>query len=452
MILSVSRRTDIPAFYSEWFFNRLKEGFVLVRNPMNIHQVSRVTLSPDVIDCIVFWSKNPRPMLARLDELKDYMYYFQFTINPYDKGLELGVPRKEVIINTFKEISEQIGKKRVIWRYDPIILTERMGLDYHVRYFEEIAKRLEGYTETCVISFIDLYQKTRRNLNDTTAREPSRNEMVEIASKLCTIAKKFGITIQTCAEEIGLESVSIKHGKCIDNALIEDLLGVKLVVGKDPNQRKECGCAQSIDIGEYNTCSHGCKYCYANFKDGVVSVNRAAHDPNSPLLIGDLGPEDKVTERKLVSFIKQPEEFSKGDIVKLEHPEKYKKMSDSQECSTNLYKILTIGKNTVNLCGVQQEVPKSEIKPVNVDGVEDRWIYYYPIIAASIVFPGEEVSASKTDYSYYMDAFEHCYDEKQKSYKELVSKANLFYVHDIQHYLRKRFHEDFLVINESQML
>ena len=127
MILSVSRRTDIPAFYSKWFFNRLKEGFVYVRNPMNIHQISKIVLSPDVIDCIVFWSKNPQPMIKSLDELKDYMYYFQFTINPYDKGLEMGVPRKEHVINTFKELSDKIGAKRVIWRYDPILLTEKMN-------------------------------------------------------------------------------------------------------------------------------------------------------------------------------------------------------------------------------------------------------------------------------------------------------------------------------------
>lgn len=449
MILSVSRRTDIPAFYSDWFFNRLKEGFVFVRNPMNIHQVSRVTLSPDVIDCIVFWSKNPKPMLARLDELKDYMYYFQFTINPYDRGLELGVPKKEGIIGTFKELSEKIGRKRVIWRYDPILLTENMGVDYHVRYFEEIAKRLEGYTDTCVISFVDLYQKTQRNLKDTAAREPSQNEMVEIAGRLCSIAKKYGITIQTCAEDIALESVGIKHGKCIDSALIEDLLDVKLVVDKDPNQRKECGCVQSIDIGEYNTCAHGCKYCYANFKDGVVAANRAAHDVNSPLLIGNLGPADKVTERKLFSFIKVPEEFRVGDIVSLRNPSLFKKAGDVY--GINLYKILAIGEDSVKLAGVEQEVPKSELKPVAVDGVEDRWIYYDPMIAASIVFPGDEASAYRTDYSYYMDAFEHCFDEKKNTFKELVTKAKLVYVHEIQHYLKKRFHEDWLKINEGKM-
>lgn len=300
--MSVSRRTDIPAFYSEWFFNRLKEGFVYVRNPMNIHQVSKITLKPEVVDCIVFWSKNPRPMLGRLDELKDYMYYYQLTINPYDKTLEAGVPKKEGIIDTFKALSERLGKKRVIWRYDPILLTARMDTDYHLKYFEEIAKRLEGYAETCVISFVDLYKKTQKNLQETQAREPSREEMVKLAARLSETAGRYGMGIQTCAEEIALESVGVKHGKCIDDALIDELLGEKLVVGKDRTQRKECGCVQSIDIGEYNTCAHGCKYCYANFKDGMVTRNREAHDPLSPLLVGHLGEADKVTERKCAAL------------------------------------------------------------------------------------------------------------------------------------------------------
>ena len=160
MILSVSRRTDIPAFYADWFFNRIKEGFIYVRNPMNIHQVSRISLSPSIIDCIVFWSKNPKPMLDRLDELKNYMYYFQFTINPYDIKLEEYVPTKSGIIDTFKELSNKIGPERVIWRYDPIILTDTLTMEYHVKYFEELAKRLNGFTQTCVISFVDLYKKT----------------------------------------------------------------------------------------------------------------------------------------------------------------------------------------------------------------------------------------------------------------------------------------------------
>lgn len=450
MILSVSRRTDIPAFYSEWFFNRLKDGFVFVRNPMNIHQVSRITLSPEVIDCIVFWSKNPRPMLTRLEELKDYMYYFQFTINPYDKGLEMSVPKKEGIISTFKELSKAIGPKRVIWRYDPILLTDQMDIEYHVHYFEEIAKRLNGFTNTCVVSFVDLYRKTQNNLKETHVREPSQEEMLNLSAHLFTIARQYGITIQTCAEEIALESVGIKHGRCVDNALIEDLLGVKLVVSKDPNQRKECGCVQSIDIGEYNTCAHGCKYCYANFRDNIVMRNRAEHDPNSPLLVGHIGEADKIVDRKLFSFIKIPDAFQVGDIVRLKNPGLFRKVDDFHDYRINLYKIVAFDETSVRLAGVRTSVPKSELLPVSVDGKEDRWIYYDPVIMASIVFPGDEVPAHSTDYSYYMDAFEHSFDGN-KSFKELISKAHLVYVHEIQHFLRKKYNKDYLKINDSKL-
>lgn len=309
MILSVSRRTDIPAFYSKWFFNRVKESFVYVRNPMNIHHISKIELDPKLIDCIVFWSKNPKPMLQNLDLLKDYMYYFQFTINPYDMRIEQNVPPKSSIIDTFKELSDKIGPDRVIWRYDPIIFTDTITADYHVKYFEELAKRLQGKTKTCVISFLDLYKKTERNLKDTTARELDQNEMLILAGKLATIASAYDINIQSCAEAIALESVGIKHGHCIDNLLIEDLLSVRLVVGKDKNQRPECGCVQSIDIGEYNTCSHMCKYCYANFNKEKVQEKSHRHNPYSPLLIGEVGPDDKVTDRKIFSFINKDSLF-----------------------------------------------------------------------------------------------------------------------------------------------
>lgn len=303
MILSVSRRTDIPAFYSKWFFNRIKEGYVYVRNPMNVHQISRIELTPEIIDCIVFWSKNPKPMLAHLDLLKDYMYYFQFTINPYDIRLEQNVPTKASIIDTFKELSDRIGPDRVIWRYDPIILTDTININYHIQYFAELAKRLEGKTKTCVISFLDLYKKTERNLRNTSVRELKQEEMIILAGELAKIASHYGMRIQSCAEAIELQSVGITHGHCIDNVLIEDLLGVRLVVSKDKNQRPECGCVQSIDIGEYNTCSHLCKYCYANFNRERVVEKVHKHNPDSPLIIGEVGPEDKITTRKIFSFI-----------------------------------------------------------------------------------------------------------------------------------------------------
>jgi len=302
MILSVSRRTDIPAFYSDWFYNRIREGQVCVRNPMNRHQVSKIRLSPDVIDCIVFWSKNPAPMLPRLGELADYMYYFQFTVTPYDKKLEKGLPQKESVIETFRRLSDRIGPKRVIWRYDPILFSQSMDVSYHLRGFEAIAKRLASCTQTCVISFVDLYQKTRRNLRATTAREPSADEITRLAAGLAAIASSYGIRIQTCAERIDLEPMGIRHGRCIDRILIEGLLGCRLEVAKDRNQRPECGCVQSVDIGAYDTCSHGCLYCYANTDTKTVCRNRGLHDPSSPLLIGRIGEDDIVKEREIRSF------------------------------------------------------------------------------------------------------------------------------------------------------
>lgn len=297
MILSVSRRTDIPAFYSEWFFNRVKNGFVYIRNPMNSHTISKVQINPEVIDCIVFWTKNPKYMLPRLDEIKNYNYYFQYTINPYDKYIEVNAPKKDSIIQTFRELSQEIGSHRIVWRYDPILLTSDINIGYHVKYFEEIAKRLSGYTTRCVISFIDFYQKTARNLKETTARKLTDIEIIKIADKILPIASHYGIRIQTCSEKVNLKSYGIEHGKCIDDEIVEELLGCKIEIKKDKNQRKECGCVQSVDIGEYNTCGHNCLYCYANFNNDIAMKKRQQHDPNSPLLTGNVLNDDKITSR-----------------------------------------------------------------------------------------------------------------------------------------------------------
>lgn len=302
MILSVSRRTDIPAFYSEWFYNRVKEGFVYVRNPMNIHQVSKIAINPKIVDCIVFWTKNPEKMLSRIDELEDYNYYFQFTINPYSKELELQVPKKNKIIETFKKLSDKIGKNRVIWRYDPILITDKIDINYHIKYFEEIAKRLFLYTNKCIISFIDNYKKTEKNLEGTGTRELSDDEVFYISQEIMKIAHTYNIQIESCAEKYNLNDIGIKHGKCIDNVLIENIIGCPLEAKKDKNQRQECGCIESIDIGEYNTCLHNCLYCYANFNKEQVLRKREKHDPKSPLLIGHITKEDIIKEREVCSL------------------------------------------------------------------------------------------------------------------------------------------------------
>ncbi|WP_124097998.1 DUF1848 domain-containing protein [Ruminococcus sp. Marseille-P6503] len=304
MIISASRRTDIPAFYSEWFFNRIKAGDVLVRNPMNTHQISRIKLTPDVVDCIVFWTKNPKPMLERLDELKDYNYYFQFTLNSYAKDIEPSVPSKDKeLIQTFKSLSDKIGKERVIWRYDPIIVNEKYTAEYHFKYFEKLAEILDGKFGKCVISFVDYYKKNATNFKNNNISELSFESIRQIAKAFSEIAKRKNFTINTCAEEIDLSEFGIEHGKCIDDKLIEKLAGGWLSVSKDKNQRDECGCVESIDIGVYNTCLHECKYCYANYSKNTVLANFNKYDANSPLLCSFLGEDDKITDRKVKSMI-----------------------------------------------------------------------------------------------------------------------------------------------------
>lgn len=303
MIISASRRTDIPAFYSDWFFNRLKDGYVMVRNPMNYHQVSKISLSTDVVDCIVFWTKNPAKMLSKLPLLKDYKYYFQFTLNAYGQELEVNVPNKHEVIQTFRQLSERIGKEKVIWRYDPIFFTDKIDEDYHYKHFDFLAKSLEDYTKKCVISFLDLYKNTKNNLKLVEMTPIASDQAKLIAKNLADIAHSHGLSVESCAEDIDLSDVGIQSGKCIDDNLISEVIGVPITVDKDKTQRAECGCAASIDIGAYNTCNHNCLYCYANFNNKAVEQNCGAHNPESLLLFGGLEPVDKITERKMKSHI-----------------------------------------------------------------------------------------------------------------------------------------------------
>lgn len=303
MILSVSRRTDIPNYYSEWFLNRIKEGYLYVRNPMNAHQVSRISLSPEVVDCIVFWTKNPEPMLERLDELSGYTYYFQFTLTGYGTDIEPHVPHKRKrMLPVFRRLSEKIGKERVIWRYDPIIFTDTYTPAYHVKAFGQIARELRGFTEQCVISFVDLYAKNRTGMKALHPFFPKRQELLSFAGELARIAVGNDMGIATCAEEADLSLCGIGHGCCIDRALIERLTGCRLHAGKDKNQRKECGCIESIEVGTYNTCKNGCVYCYANESPERVEKSCLLYDVHAPLLCGEITGDDRITERRVKSL------------------------------------------------------------------------------------------------------------------------------------------------------
>ena len=306
MIISASRRTDIPTYYSEWFFNRLREGDVLVRNPMNARQISRISLSPEAVDGIVFWTKNPVPMLSRLGELEPYPYYFQFTLTAYGRDVEPNLPGKNgVLIPAFQELSRMAGRERVVWRYDPIFLSDRYTVEYHCRYFRVLAAKLGEYTEKCTVSFLDFYRSTARNMRSLHIREMTVAQQREMMERFSEIAGEYGLYIDTCSEAISLEDLGISHASCVDRERLERIGGYRLKVGRDRNQRKECGCAASVDIGAYDTCGNGCLYCYATDSPPRAAERVRAHRPDSPILFGTVGPEDVIREREAVSLREQ---------------------------------------------------------------------------------------------------------------------------------------------------
>ncbi len=293
MILSVVQRTAIPAFYSEWFMNRLKEEYVLVRNPFNDQYLSKIPLTNQNIDAIIFLTKNFRPMLKHVDELidRDIFFIVQHTITPYHDDIEQKVFNKKKIIETIKELRNRIGKNRIILRYDPIIITSRYTIDYHVKAFEKILSELHDSIHHVYISFLDLYDKVKMNMKDVDYIPFTTDLMRDVSVALVEVANRYGVEVETCAESIDLSDIGISHGRCIDASFIEELTGSELVMSKqtkhlEAKHRTICDCHKHIDIGEYNTCLYGCKYCYANTSLDEAKLKYSKHDPNSPLLIG----------------------------------------------------------------------------------------------------------------------------------------------------------------------
>lgn len=303
MILSVSRRTDIPAFYHEWFFNRIKEGYAYVRNPMNAHQISSVSLSRDVVDCIVFWTKNPAPMLGRLNELDGYDYYFQYTVNNYNTEIEPHIPPLDERLKTFIALSEKLGRERVIWRYDPIFFSDVCTAEYHLKSLSYIAQVLKDYTEKCVFSFVDVYPtKNAGSLAKIGSRQLPEKELDLFLRELSSIAKKNDLVLSSCAEKIQGEKYGITPNSCIDRSLIERITGSVLNVKPD-GQRENCQCVKCEDIGSYDTCPHGCVYCYANFHRNDIRNKIGQYDAFSPLLCDKVNEDtDKISIRDVKSF------------------------------------------------------------------------------------------------------------------------------------------------------
>ncbi len=305
MLLSVSRRTDIPAWYSDWFLNRLSEGFVGVRQPYRFHQISRIPLTQEGIDAILFWSKDPEPLRRRLGELDrtGIPYAFQFTLNPYGRTLEPGLRSLEERVDTFVRLAEAIGPDRIFWRYDPIVLNESWPVNRHRRAFAWLCQRLEGRTNRCTISFVDMYASLRRVQEEGRIRPISVEEMQAIGEGFVSIGREHGMVLRTCCEEADLSACGILPGACIDREDMERLCGYRLRVKPANGQRPGCRCVESIDIGTYNTCRSGCLYCYATNRPGRAAKTAAEHDPASPLLVGWPGPEDIILEKKAVSLL-----------------------------------------------------------------------------------------------------------------------------------------------------
>lgn len=297
MIISASRRTDIPAFYADWFMTRIREGFFHRVNPFNSKQVSAFSLKPEHIDAICFWTKNPKPLLQHLDELdqQGYNYYFQFTLNPYPKQFEPKVPPLSERIATFRELAGRIGPERVVWRYDPIILTSSTPVAWHLEQVEQIAAQLKDATRRLVFSFYDFYGKgqgrlhaalkgTGVELEDITAPEKA-GELQELVKGFKSIADHNSLRLFSCSEDLDLSALGIEHGACIDGQLIHELFGGSPSLSKDKNQRQACGCVESVDMGIYNTCQFRCSYCYANFNEAMIDTNIRKHYQDSPSLL-----------------------------------------------------------------------------------------------------------------------------------------------------------------------
>lgn len=301
MIINTGNRTDVPAFYSRWFMNRIRAGYVMVRNPYAPQNITKYPLAPDVIDILCFGTKNPGPMLKHLFELAAYHQFWSVTITPYDKDIEPHVPDKAKVIDSFCKLSSVVGIKSVSWRYDPVFLNEKYDIDFHIRAFSSMCTKLEGSTDNCVVSFIDLYEKTKRNFR--SIREVSHNEQEFLIEKFVEIAAKHGIKIITCCEDPKLAALGADVSGCMSKSILERACGFSLDIPQSSLSRlmtrEGCDCLIGNDIGAYNTCGHGCLYCYANYDSKTVAANIKKHDPESPLLIGRPGPEDIIRDARI---------------------------------------------------------------------------------------------------------------------------------------------------------
>lgn len=291
MILNVSSRTDIIAFYEKWLIKRVEAGFVDVRNPFNLKLVNRINFSD--VDLILFCTKNPIPILNDLNKIK-IPYLFQITITPYKRDIEPNVPSKKEVIEAVKKISKAIGKENVSVRYDPIFLSEKYNVTYHIKAFKKLCMLLNGYVETIIVSFLDEYKNVLKNKNVLQYRKFIEEDYKIIGKNFSKIAKLNNMKVQTCFEDRNITEYGFTKGECLSHELAYRLTGKKYKSWK----ARKCNCVEMVDIGVYNSCKHFCKYCYANYDEKIVNNNFKNHDVNSSLLIGNVKKDDIIKIRK----------------------------------------------------------------------------------------------------------------------------------------------------------
>lgn len=302
MIVNVGGRTDIVNYYSEWLINRIKEGFAYSRNPLFPNNISKISLNPKDVDCLMFCSKNYKSMLKYMKEINEkYRIICHYTITAYDKDVEPYVPSIDESIKTLIELSKIVGKEKVLWRYDPILLTEKYTVEKHLKTFEYMAKQIAPYVQRAIFSFVEMYKKLDYNMPEIIPfTEEDKSKILEGIGK---ISKKYNLYIQTCGSDENYEQYGIHLSGCTTPEILEQANNVKYKNIKAKPMRKGCHCIPSRDIGAYDTCLNGCKYCYANKRPELAKENLKFHDKNSPLLLGNIKETDKITEAKQDSFI-----------------------------------------------------------------------------------------------------------------------------------------------------
>ena len=300
MIIQTGQRTDIPAFYTPWFLRRLEEGFVLVRNPFNPRQITRYRLSPDMVDCIGFITKNPAPMLPHMAALAPYGQVWHVTITPYGRDIEPNVPPKEQVMADFRRLASIVGPACTVWRYDPILLTETYTVERHLADFAAMCSALDGATQTCVISFVDLYEKVKRNFPELRA-VPQEARLL-LGREMAAIARAHGMVLKTCHEGDELAPFGADCAGCMTLSSYETALGMRLTPPVKQPRSRDCACHLTCDIGAYDTCGHLCRYCYANASAEAVRRAMAEHDPASPLLTGHVRPDDRIHDARQESW------------------------------------------------------------------------------------------------------------------------------------------------------